>query len=144
MDKGHGRIETRKIWASAELKGYLEFPCHEQVIRIERKTTDLAGKQRSREVMFGITSLTPEKAGSERLLQINRGHWGIENKLHYVRDVTFDEDRCRIRTKSGHQVMTSLRNLAIGILRLRKHANIAKALRHYAAKPHLTLALIGI
>ncbi len=144
MDKGHGRIETRRIWTSVELKGYLEFPYHEQVVRIERATTDLAGKTLRHEVVSGITSLTPEKAGPERLLQINRGHWGIENKSHYVRDVTFDEDRCRIRTKSGPRVMASLRNLAIGILRLRKHTNIAQALRTYAAKQHLTLSLIGI
>lgn len=144
MDKGHGRIETRRIWTSTELKGYLEFPYHEQVVRIERLTTDLTGKTLRHEVVSGITSLTPEKAGPERLLEINRGHWGIENKVHYVRDVTYDEDRCRIRTKSGPRVMASLRNLAISILRLRKQTNIAKAIRSYAANQHLTLSLIGI
>lgn len=144
LDKEHGRIETRRIWSSTELKGYLEFPYHEQVMRIERTTTDLKGKLLRHEVVSAITSLTPEKADPKRLLQINRGHWGIENKLHYVRDVTYDEDRCRIRTKSGPQVMATLRNLAIGILRLRKHTNIAQAIRHYAAKQHLTLSLIGL
>lgn len=113
-------------------------------MRIERVTTDLSGKALRHEAVSGITSLTPEKAGPERLLQINREHWCIENRLHYVRDVAYDEDRCRIRTKSGPRVMASLRNLAIGILRLRKHANISKANRHYAAKQHLTLGLIGI
>lgn len=90
MDKGHGRIETRRIWTSAELKGYLEFPYQEQVVRIERTRTDLAGNLLSREVVSGITSLSPEKAGPERLLEISRGHWGVENRLHYVRDVTYD------------------------------------------------------
>lgn len=113
-------------------------------MRIERITTDLSGKNMRREVVSGITSLTPEKASPKQLLEINRGHWSIENKVHYVRDVTYDEDRCRIRTKSGPRVMASLRNLAIGILRLRKHTNIAQALRTYAAKQHLTLSLIGI
>jgi len=144
VDKGHGRIETRRIWTSAGLKGYLEFPYHEQVVRIERITTDLTGKRLRHEAVSGITSLTPEKAGPERLLRINREHWGIENKVHYVRDVTYDEDRCRIRTKSGPRVMAALRNLAIGILRFRKYTNIAQAIRHYAAKQHLTLSLIGI
>ena len=144
MDKGHGRIETRRIWTSTELKRYLEFPYQEQVVRIERTVTDLAGNPLRHEVVSGITSLPPEKAGPERLLEINRGHWGIENKLHYVRDTTYDEDRCRIRTKSGPRVMAALRNVAIGILRLRKHSNIAQAVRLYAAKPHLTLGLIGI
>ena len=144
MDKGHGRIETRRIWTSTELKEYLEFPYNEQVVRIERFTTDLTGTMLHHEIVSGITSLRPEKAGPKRLLEINRGHWGIENKVHYVRDVTYDEDRCRIRTKSGPRVMASLRNLAISILRLRKQTNIAQALRHYAAKQHLTLSLIGI
>ncbi len=144
MDKGHGRIETRRIWSSAELKEYIEFPHHQQVVRIERLVTDLAGNLLRHEVVSGITSLTPEKADPERLLKISREHWGIENKLHYVRDVTYDEDRCRIRTKSGPRVMATLRNLAIGIMRLQKHSNIAKAVRHYAAKQHLTLSLIGI
>lgn len=144
VDKGHGRIETRRIWTSTELKGYIEFPHHEQVARIERSVTDLAGNPLRHEVVSCITSLTTEKASPERLLQINREHWGIENKLHYVRDVTYEEDRCRIRTKSGPRVMASLRNIAIGILRLRKHTNIAAAVRHYAAKQHLTLGLIGI
>ena len=144
MDKGHGRIETRRIWTSTDLKGYLEFPYHEQVMRIERVTTDLSGNALRHEVVSGITSLTPEKASPERLLQINREHWCIENKLHYVRDVAYDEDRCRIRQKSGPRIMATLRNVAIGILRLRKHTNISQANRHYAAKQNLTLGLIGI
>jgi predicted transposase YbfD/YdcC len=144
VEKGHGRIETRKLWASAELKGYIDFPYHEQVVRIERITTDLTGKALRHEIVSGITSLSSEKAGPERLLRINREHWGIEDKLHYVRDVTFDEDRCRIRTKSGPRVMATLRNLAIGILRLGQWTNIAQAIRHYGAKQHLTLGLIGL
>ena len=144
VDKGHGRIEIRRIWTSNELKEYIEFPHHQQVVRIERLVTDLAGKLLRHEIVSGITSLTPEKADPERLLKICREHWGIENKLHYVRDITYDEDRCRIRTKSGPRVMAALRNLSIGILRLQKYSNLAKALRHYAAKPYLTLSLIGI
>jgi hypothetical protein len=144
VDKGHGRIETRRIWTSNELKEYIEFPHHQQVVRIERSVTDLAGNLLRHEIISGITSLTPEKASPERLLKICREHWGIENKLHYVRDITYDEDRCRIRTRSGPRVMAALRNLSIGILRLQKHSNIAKAIRHYAAKPYLTLSLIGI
>ena len=122
----------------------MEFPCHQQVIRIERITEILkSGKQRH-EVVFGITSLTPKQASPERLLDLNRGHWSIENSLHYVRDTTFDEDRSQIRTKTAPQVMATLKNLAISILRLNSFSNIAKALRHFAAQQNLTLALVGL
>ena len=144
IDKGHGRLEIRRIWASTELNNYLEFPCHQQVMRIERITEMLkSGKQRH-EVVYSITSLSPEKASPQRLLELNRGHWSIENSLHHVRDTTFDEDRSQIRTKTAPQVMSTLKNLAISILRLNSFRNIASALRHFAAKQHLTLALIGL
>jgi predicted transposase YbfD/YdcC len=144
VDKGHGRIETRRIRCSTDLKGYIEFPFHEQVVRIDRITTDLRGNKQTHEVAYGITSLSPHKASPQRLLQINRGHWGIENGLHYVRDVTFQEDLCQIRTKSAPRILAALRNLVIGIFRLKKHKNIAKAVRYYARRPHLTLGLIGL
>lgn len=144
VDKGHGRLEIRRIWASSDLNEYLEFPCHKQVMRIERITEMLkSGKQRH-EVVFGITSLSPEQASPERLLELNRGHWSIENSLHHVRDTTFDEDRSQIRTKAAPQVMATLKNLAISILRLNSFTNIASALRHFAAQQHLSLALIGL
>lgn len=144
VDKGHGRIEIRKIRTSAELKGYIDFPFHEQVVRIDRITTDLKGENQRCEVAYGITSLSPDKASPQKLLQLNRGHWSIENGLHYVRDVTFQEDRCQIRTKSAPRILATLRNLVIGIFRLKKHKNIAKAVRYYARRPHLTLGLIGL
>jgi len=144
VDKGHGRLEIRRIWTSTELNDYLEFPCHQQVMRIERITEILkSGKQRH-EVVFGITSLSPEQASPERLLELNRGHWSIENSLHYVRDTTFDEDRSQIRTKTAPQVMATLRNLTISLLRLNSFTNIASGLRHFAAHQCLTLALIGL
>ena len=103
----------------------------------------MSGKTR-RETAYLITSLSRHEASPERLLALNRGHWGIENRSHYVRDVTFDEDRSQIRAHSGPRVMAALRNFAISILRLMGHANIAKAIRHMAAKPHLALGLIGL
>lgn len=65
-----------------------------------------------------MTSLKKEQASAERLLELNRGYWEIENRVHYVRDVTYDEDRCRIRTQNGPRMMASIRNLAISIVRL--------------------------
>ena len=144
VDKGHGRLEIRRIQTSTDLNGYLDFPCHQQVIRIERITELLnSGKQRH-EVVFGITSLSPEKASPERLLELNRGHWSIENALHHVRDTTFDEDRSQILTKTAPQVMATLKNVAISILRLNSFTNIASAVRDLAAQQHLSLALIGL
>ena len=121
----------------------MDFPFCGQVACIERHTENLkTGKKRS-ETAYLITSLSPQKASPKQLLDLNRGHWSIENKSHYVRDVTFDEDRSQIRTKTGPRMMATLRNLAISLLRMANYSNIAEALRHMAAKPHLALQLIG-
>jgi len=91
-----------------------------------------------------LTSLTPDKAGPARLAGYVRGHWGIENKLHWVRDVTFDEDRSQVRTGSGPQVMATLRNLAISALRLAGQTNIARGLRWAGRDQGRALALLGL
>jgi hypothetical protein len=96
------------------------------------------------ETAYLITSLSPTKANPDRLLFLARGHWGIENKSHYVRDVTFDEDRSQVRKNSGPRVMATLRNFVISILRLNGYQNIASAIREMAAKPHIALRLIGL
>jgi len=138
-------VEDRRIWvAPAPAAGYLDFPHAEQVLRIERTVHDLSGTFLRREVVFGITSLTCKKAPPARLLGLNRGHWTIENRLHWVRDVTFDEDRSQVRRGRAAHAMASLRNLAIGLLRLAGAVNIAAALRHCAAKLHKALRLIGL
>lgn len=77
------------------------------------------------------------------MLELNRGHWGIENRLHWVRDVTYDEDRSQIRTANGPPMMACLRNFAISVLRLADCSTIAAALRELAARPYLALRLIG-
>jgi hypothetical protein len=95
-------------------------------------------------VAYGITSLPPTAADPARLLALNRAHWAIENRLHWVRDVTFDEDRCRVRKGAGAHVMASLRNVAISLLRLAGAANIAQALRRCAWNRTHALRLIGL
>lgn len=117
-DKGHGRIETRRIAVSGEVVGYLDWPGLAQVVRLERHRT--IGEKTSAEVVYLITSLTADEAGPDRLLELARAHWGIENRLHYVRDVTFLEDRCRVR--AGARALASLRNLAIRMIR---HAGLS-------------------
>jgi hypothetical protein len=114
-DKGHGRIETRKITTSAEIVPHLEWPGAAQVARLER--TRRIGEKESVEIAYLITSLSADEAGPKRLLELNRGHWGIENKLHYVRDVTMNEDRCRVR--AGARPLAALRNLVTSLIRKR-------------------------
>ena len=124
--------------------GYLEFPCAAQVFRLERHRLELTQGKAEHEVVFGVTSLAPGKANPAQLLALNRHHWGIENKLHYVRDVTFDEDRSRVRKHAGPHVMASLRNLAISLLRMAGADNIAAAVRACGRKEHRALRLLGI
>ena len=126
------------------MAGYLEFPYAAQVFRLERHRLELTQNKAEREVVFGVTSLTPAQANPAQLLALNRHHWGIENKLHYVRDVTFDEDRSRVRKKAGPQVMASLRNLAISLLRMAGADNIAAALRACGRNESRALRLLGI
>ena len=144
MDKGHGRIEIRRIWTSTKLNDYLDFPYLNQVFRIERLTTDLQGNPLRHEMVYGVTSLTEEQASAANLLQFNRGHWEIENRLHWVRDVTFDEDRSQVRRGHGPQVMASLRNLAISLLRMAGATNIASATRHLGRRSDKALRLLGL
>ncbi len=145
-DKGHGRIEKRTIQVSDALNEYLEplFPYVGQVFRINRITTNLKGEQRQEYVHYGITSLTPEQADPKRLLNLSRNHWHIENRVHYVRDVTYDEDRSQVRTGSGPRVMAGLRNAAIGILRLWGFTNIASANRTCSWNRKIILQMVGI
>ena len=85
--------------------------------------------------MYAVTSLTATDASPAELADIIRGHWAIEDRLHF-RDVDYDEDRSQVRTGNGPRVMAALRSLAISILRLAGVVNIAAALRHHARRPH--------
>lgn len=120
-----------------------------QVFCIERITTDLQGnalrgRKGTRELCFGLTSLEPKQAGPERVLGLNREHWHIENRLHYVRDVTYDEDRSQVRRGKRPHAMASLRNAAISLLRLAGATNIASATRELGRRPDAIARLIGL
>lgn len=106
--------------------------------------SSLDGSRPRTEVVYGATSLTPAQASPARLLDLNRGHWAIEHSLHHVRDRVFDEDRSQVRTHAAPQIMASLRNLAISLLRLAGARNIAAALRSCARHVRATLRLIGL
>jgi predicted transposase YbfD/YdcC len=126
------------------LNDYVNFPHVGQVFCIRRQATKLKSGKTTEEIVFGITSLSPEKATPSRLLHLNRGHWSIENRLHWVRDVTFDEDRSQIRTRNAPRIMASFRNFVIGLFRHLGSTNMAKSLRSMSAKPHLALRLLGL
>lgn len=136
VDKGHGRLEIRRIWVSSELNTFLNFPCISQVFCIEREITQIKKEKTTTETIYGITSQSQQKASPEKILKQNRGHWSIENKIHWVLDVTFDEDRSQIRNLNGPMVMTCLRRFTLSFLRIHKKVNIAKTFRKLWAKPH--------
>jgi hypothetical protein len=96
-----------------------------------------------RERVYAMTSLSTSQAGPTRLLALLRGHWCIENKSHYVRDVTLGEDRSQVRTGNLPQVLAALRNASLNLVRLTGHKNVAAALRFFAARPTQALKLIG-
>jgi predicted transposase YbfD/YdcC len=144
LDHGHGRLEERRLTASTALVEYSDWPGLAQVFQVERRVTvKKSGVQRV-EVVYGVTSLSPERVRPEGLLRLVRQHWQIENQVHWVRDVTFDEDRSQVRCGSIPQVMAAFRNTAIGLLHGAGETNIAAACRRFAAQPWLALALIGI
>lgn len=122
----------------------MSFPHVGQVFCIQRDTTKLLTHKQHCETVYGITSLSPQQADPARVLELTRAHWTIENRLHWVRDVTFDEDRCRIRKGAGARVMASLRNLAISLLRMAGARYIAPALRACARMGENVLRFIGL
>lgn len=138
-DKGHGRVETRKI-TTTESKDIIDFPGVNQVFMIERWIN--RNGEETYEKVFGLTSLSTKKANSESIFKIVRSHWSIENRSHWVRDVTFDEDRSQVKDSEIAQFMALFRNIAIGLIRLDGFVNISKATRYYASNPILALPLL--
>ena len=113
IEKGHGRIEVRKIATTSEVVIHLEWPGAAQAVRIERHR-HIKGRD-SVEIAYLITSLSAAEASPERLLELNRAHWAIENKLHHVRDVSMNEDRCRV--SAGARPLAAQRNLTLSMIR---------------------------
>lgn len=138
-----GRVETRRLWASSALHGYSDWPGLRQACKVER-TVRHKGTVTT-EVRYAITSLGP-RVGPAALLRTWRGHWAIENRLHYVRDVTFGEDASQVRSGSAPQVLAALRNATLALLRRAGHTNIAAALRATAwqSQSGAALSLLGL
>lgn len=139
---GHGRREVRKITVSSELKGYSNWPGLEQAFRLERhRTIAKTGKQQC-QVVHGLTSLSRSDASPADLLALTQAYWGVENGLHYCRDVTFHEDSTRLTQGDAGHVMASINNMVITLLRMAGHTNLAAARRYYAADVDRLLTLL--
>ena len=132
----------RRLEVSARLAGHTDWPGLAQVCRLTRTTTR-NGKETT-EIDYAVTSAPRTLAGAGCLLTWWRGHWGIENRSHYVRDVTLQEDACQIHCGHAPQNLAALRNAMISMLRLKDHRNIAGALRNYTWQTSRLLAILGI
>lgn len=151
-DRHGDRQEVRRLWVSGALSGYLDWPGAQQVAKVERTSTRRG--QTRRWTRYVLTSL-PEPdplweapgqpaATAEDLLALVRGHWAIENRLHYVRDVTFGEDASQVRKGATPQVLAALRNVVVGLLRGAGWTNIAEGVRYNAWRPGAALQLLGL
>jgi len=153
--RGHGRQEKRTIQVM-DAPADLGFPHAAQVFLIERYTTRTVRRRvkggrkfkkvrvKSAVAVLGVSSLSSREAAPVHLATYARGHWAIENKIHWVRDVTFGEDASQIRTGSRPRVMATLRNLAIGLIRQAGYTKIAATIRRIRNNPHLLLAILGL
>jgi hypothetical protein len=144
---GHGRRETRILTVAAldtALAAYLAWPGAQQVFQLKRRiVTTTTGVVRE-ETVVGVTSLPPARAGARHLARYIRQHWHIENRSHWVRDVTFREDAGRVRTTPIPQVLAALRNTTIGLLHASGYTRIHAALHDFQANPWDALTLLGV
>jgi predicted transposase YbfD/YdcC len=143
INKGHGRIEKRTITVSSQLKDFLAWPYLEQVFKLERQFTFCRTGEIQAYVVYGITSMNRDEITPGKLLQMTRSYWGIENGLHYRRDVTLLEDRTRMTKGKMGQAMACINNLVLGILLSKqKYRYLPAARRYFDAHPTDALALI--
>jgi predicted transposase YbfD/YdcC len=140
VEKGHGRIEERVLTASSMLQDYSTWPYVAQVFKLESTVTDALGTCTS--VRYGVTSLPVTVADAARLLALVRGHWGIENGLHYRRDVTLGEDRSLVRTGQAPHTLAALNNTVLGLFARHGQHNVPSAQRTFSF--HLERALVRL
>jgi predicted transposase YbfD/YdcC len=142
VEKSHGRLTTRRLTACSVLRESSDWPYLQQVFKIERRSICQRTGATQTETAYGVTSLTATQASPARLLQLNRGHWGIENGLHYRRDVTLGEDAGRTTAPALGHTMAALNNLVIGLTIGRGWRNLAKARRYFDAHPEQAFRLL--
>lgn len=144
ISKGHGRLETRTLERTCALNGYVDWPSVGQVLRRTCQRIILKTGEVQEAVTYGIASLNWQEAGAGQVEGLWRGHWGIENTVHYVRDVTMGEDAGQIRVGQAPHALAALRNGILSLLRSQGVTRMADALRHHGASVQQALALIGV
>jgi len=142
VEGAHGRIDQRVLTVSSMLQEYSDWPHLAQVFQIVRRVTDPHTGVTSEETSYGVTSLQHHQVTPARLLHIVRAHWGIENGLHYRRDVTFREDHSHVRLQRAPQVMAALNNFVLSLFAWLGYDNAPAARRHFAAHVDQALALL--
>lgn len=143
VSHGHGRIETRYLSVTSALNDYLDFPHIQQVFRLQRVIQHQATGKITYQVVFGMTSLSQHQCPADKLMALIRSHWHIENRLHYVRDVTFREDASRIRHAKRQRLLATLNNLVIGLIRhCGQFDYIPEARRYFNANYEQALQLL--
>jgi predicted transposase YbfD/YdcC len=142
IEKGHGRIEKRTLRTTTILTKHQDWAGLTQGFELVRERTEQGKK--TTETVHGITSLSPQRAGPERLLELVRGHWGIENGLHYRRDVTLGEDASRVRKGGAPQIMAALRNSVIHVLSGVVAPGLASAMRTMGNSLSQALNVLGL
>jgi predicted transposase YbfD/YdcC len=143
VSKGHGRITRYQIETTSRPAAWMGWPNLHQVFKLTRTTIDPRTGEFFCSTVYGITSLSPDRASPSQLLTFIRHHWTIENKLHWIRDVIFDEDRSQLRKGHLHHLMSLLRNLSLSLLRFSAHTSIAAALRFFSARPSEAIGLLA-
>lgn len=143
-DKGHGRLALRTLERSAALNAYLTWPQVGQVLRRTCQRVILKTGAIAQEITYGVTSLPPADASAAQIEALWRGHWTIENRVHYVRDVTWGEDASQVRVGHAPQALAALRNGLLSLLRSCGWTHIADATRHYGAYAHRAIQLLSM
>lgn len=143
INKGHGRLEKRTLTVSSQLKDFLDWPYLEQVFKLERRFVSTRTGEIQEQTDYGFTSLTRQEIAPAQLLKHIRSYWGIENGLHYRRDVTLHEDHIRMTKQNMARNMACIHNLILGlVIGKKKYRYLPPARRYYAAHPSEALALI--
>ena len=144
ISKGHGRLEERTLTVSSQLNDFLDWPYLQQVFRLERRFLSMKTGEIQEQIIYGITSLSRDKITPSQLLNKIRAYWGIENGLHYRRDVTLREDRTRMTKGNAGRIMACLNNLVIGLVFTKtKYTYLPHARRFFDAHPAHAFALLS-
>jgi predicted transposase YbfD/YdcC len=142
VQKGHGRLEVRELWASTQMNDWFEteWAGVAQVFRLRRDVKD--GDKERQETVYGFTNLPRKKANAARLLALQQAHWRIENRLHYRRDVTLEEDACQVRMAGAPQALAALNGGVLALMDWLQVPNVASQMRHFCAHPMEALHLL--